>query len=51
MIFLFFIFKIGTGAGNTFTHAHFRSQKLTLFAMGVSHFEVKFHVSGQPVWS
>ena len=28
------------------THAHFWSQKITLFYMGVLHFEVKFHVLG-----
>ena len=31
------------------TRAHFRSQKLTLFAMGVPHFEVKVHVLGLPI--
>ena len=31
------------------THALFRSQKLTLFAIGVRHFDIKFHVLGLPV--
>ena len=31
------------------THAHFQSQKLTLFAMGLPYFEAKFHVLGLPV--
>ena len=31
------------------THAHSQSQRLTIFAMGVPDFEVKFHVLGLPV--
>ena len=50
IVFLCFIFKIGTGSGNAWYPCTLLvSQKLTLFAMGVHHFEVTFHVLGLPV--
>ena len=43
------IFKIDTGADNTWYPCTLLVQKLTLFASGVPHVEVKFHVLGLPV--
>ena len=47
--FLCFIFKIDTGADNTWYTCTLSVQEIDPFRYGVPHFEVKFHVLRLPV--